>query len=80
MAGTSNPLTTSLNMVGSVNDTRDGWDNEDWGSLEEVPVSVDNLHILIIRLISSRDHFWRLYQCISRDHSKMLLEISSKFI
>ncbi|XP_062700998.1 N-terminal kinase-like protein isoform X1 [Aedes albopictus] len=37
MAGTSNPLTTSLNMVGSVNDTRDGWDNEDWGSLEEVP-------------------------------------------
>lgn len=40
MAGTSNPLTTSLNMVGSVNDTRDGWDNEDWGSLEEVPVSV----------------------------------------
>lgn len=39
MAGTSNPLTTSLNMIGTVNDTRDGWDNEDWGSLEEVPVS-----------------------------------------
>ncbi|XP_021696640.1 N-terminal kinase-like protein isoform X1 [Aedes aegypti] len=37
MAGTSNPLTTSLNMIGTVNDTRDGWDNEDWGSLEEVP-------------------------------------------
>uniref|UniRef100_A0A182W601 N-terminal kinase-like protein n=1 Tax=Anopheles minimus TaxID=112268 RepID=A0A182W601_9DIPT len=37
MAGTSNQLTTNLNMVGSVNDMRDGWDNEDWGSLEEDP-------------------------------------------
>ncbi|XP_053682714.1 N-terminal kinase-like protein [Sabethes cyaneus] len=37
MAGTSNPLTASLNMVGSMHETRDGWDNEDWGSLEEEP-------------------------------------------
>ncbi|XP_055524243.1 N-terminal kinase-like protein isoform X2 [Wyeomyia smithii] len=37
MAGTSNPLTASLNMIGSMHDTRDGWDNEDWGSLEEEP-------------------------------------------
>lgn len=39
MAGTSNPLSASLNMIGTVNDARDGWDNEDWGSLEEEPVS-----------------------------------------
>ncbi|EAT39222.1 AAEL008954-PA [Aedes aegypti] len=55
MAGTSNPLTTSLNMIGTVNDTRDGWDNEDWGSLEEVPVSaIDrvSIHSEIIRSYS----------------------------
>ncbi|KAL1377690.1 hypothetical protein pipiens_016093 [Culex pipiens pipiens] len=40
MAGTSNPLTTSLNIVSTANDTRDGWDNEDWGSLEEDPNEV----------------------------------------
>lgn len=37
MAGTSNPLSASLNMIGNVNEVRDGWDNEDWGSLEEEP-------------------------------------------
>ncbi|XP_058443851.1 N-terminal kinase-like protein isoform X2 [Malaya genurostris] len=40
MTGATNPLTASLNMIGTVNDTRDGWDNEDWGSLEEEPNEV----------------------------------------
>uniref|UniRef100_A0A182J9A2 N-terminal kinase-like protein n=1 Tax=Anopheles atroparvus TaxID=41427 RepID=A0A182J9A2_ANOAO len=35
--GTAQLLNPNLNMVGSVSDVRDGWDNEDWGSLEEDP-------------------------------------------
>lgn len=38
MTGTSNQPNSNLNMIGSVSDVRDGWDNEDWGSLEEDPV------------------------------------------
>jgi hypothetical protein len=38
LAGTSNQLSNNLNMVGGISE-RDGWDNEEWGSLEEEPVS-----------------------------------------
>uniref|UniRef100_A0A182MPZ9 N-terminal kinase-like protein n=1 Tax=Anopheles culicifacies TaxID=139723 RepID=A0A182MPZ9_9DIPT len=50
MAGTSNQLTTNLNMVGSVNDMRDGWDNEDWGSLEEDPVGLASVCLVFGKL------------------------------
>lgn len=37
MAGTSN--NGQLNASNALNEVRDGWDNEEWGSLEEEPVS-----------------------------------------
>jgi SCY1-like protein 1 len=39
LAGTSNQLSANLTMVGGIAE-RDGWDQEEWGSLEEEPVSV----------------------------------------
>lgn len=39
-AAESAPASTSNNLAaGNLLDLRDGWDNEEWGSLEEEPVS-----------------------------------------
>jgi SCY1-like protein 1 len=41
--GPTAPMSANLNMnsaaTPTVNETRDGWDNEDWGSLEEEPAN-----------------------------------------
>lgn len=44
LAGTSNNV--QLNASSAVADVRDGWDNEEWGSLEEDPVIIHQTEII----------------------------------
>ena len=45
MAGS--PNNGPLNSTAALSEVRDGWDNEEWGSLEEDPVILFNFIILL---------------------------------